>query len=70
MPNSTTQKNARGHDDVRSNNSYYKPFGGWVGFMHSYGLKPSDDDDVEEGKRIIEAFKEQDRQDDAQAGKK
>jgi len=38
--------------------------------MHSYGLKPSDDDDVEEGKRIIEAFKEQDRQDDAQAGKK
>ncbi|KAI0320152.1 hypothetical protein OF83DRAFT_656388 [Amylostereum chailletii] len=42
----------------KSNNS---PFGGWKGFMRSYGLKPEDLDDVEEGKKILEAFKEQDR---------
>jgi hypothetical protein len=39
----------------RSNNSYIK------GFMHSYGLKPWNDDDVQEGKQIIEKFKELDR---------
>ena len=46
-----------------STNSIYAPFGGWPGFMHSYGLKPSDLDDVEEGKRIVEGFKAIDKQD-------
>jgi hypothetical protein len=46
-----------------SNNSIYRPFGGWPGFMHSYGLKPSDPDDVEEGKRIVEGLKAIDKQD-------
>ena len=46
-----------------SNNSIYAPFGGWPGFMHSYGLKPWDLGDVEEGKSIVEGFKEIHRQD-------
>lgn len=47
----------------RSNNSIHQGFGGWNNFMHSYGLKPWNPDDVEEGKRIVEAFKEGDKQD-------
>jgi hypothetical protein len=71
MPkNSTSQNTTSDATGDQSNNSYYKPYGGWTGFMHSHGLKPWDDDDVEEGKRIIEAFKEHDRQDRAEAGKK
>jgi len=46
-----------------SHNSIYSSFGGWQGFMHSYGLKPSDLGDVEEGKRIVEGFKANDKQD-------
>ena len=55
----------------KSNNQYYQGFGGYNNFMHSYGLKPWDDDDVQEGKAIIEAFKEADRQEweDAQKNK-
>lgn len=40
-----------------SNYSIYKPFGGYHGFMASYGLKPWDLDDVEEGKAILEGLK-------------
>ena len=45
----------------KSDYQYYKDFGGFNNFMHSYGLKPWDHDDIQEGKRIIEAFREQDR---------
>ena len=45
----------------KSNADIYRPFGGWPGFMHSYGLKTWNTDDVEEGKQIVEAFKEQDK---------
>ncbi|KAF8876823.1 hypothetical protein BD779DRAFT_1559227 [Infundibulicybe gibba] len=45
----------------KSNNYYYESFGGWTNFMHSYGLKPWNDDDVEEGKQIVEGFKRQDK---------
>jgi hypothetical protein len=45
-----------------STNSYYTSYGGWQNFMHSYGLKPWDLDDVEEGKRIVQAFKDADRE--------
>jgi len=43
--------------------------------MRSYGLKPSDLDDVEQGKQIIEGFKRADKQQweeaqAAQGGKK
>ena len=44
-----------------SNADIYRSFGGWHGFMHSYGLKPSNLDDVEEGKQIVEKMKEHDR---------
>jgi hypothetical protein len=30
-----------------------KGYGGWTQFMMSYGLKPWDEDDVEEGKQIL-----------------
>ncbi|KAJ6035974.1 hypothetical protein N7540_000253 [Penicillium herquei] len=33
-----------------------KTYGTWADFMFSYGLKPWNDDDVEEGKRILQAF--------------
>ncbi|PHH69607.1 hypothetical protein CDD80_6617 [Ophiocordyceps camponoti-rufipedis] len=33
-----------------------KSYGGWTNFMHSMCLKPTNDDDAEEGKRILEAF--------------
>lgn len=45
----------------KSDYEYYKSFGGWVGFMHSFGLKPTDSDDVEEGRSILEGFKKVDR---------
>lgn len=44
-----------------SNADIYRPFGGWPGFMQSYGLKPWNLDDVEEGKQIVEKMKEIDR---------
>lgn len=47
----------------RSNNSYYAPYGGWIGFMQSHGLKHTDLDDVEEGKAILAKLKELDRYD-------
>ena len=55
-----------------SNNSIYQTFGGWPGFMHSHGLKPWNDDDVQEGKAIVAGMKAQHRQDwdDAQAALK
>jgi hypothetical protein len=46
-----------------SNNDIYRPWGGWQGFMHSHGLKPWNTDDVEEGKQIRDAMKEQHRRD-------
>ncbi|CDM33202.1 uncharacterized protein N7518_003826 [Penicillium psychrosexuale] len=33
-----------------------KSYGGWTRFMQSYGLKPWEDDDAEEGKKILEAL--------------
>jgi len=73
MPNKS--KSSTGSAYIpQTDSSYYKSFGGWPRFMHSYGLKPWDDNDVEEGKRIIETFKEQDRlqweEEQAQAGNK
>jgi hypothetical protein len=49
-----------------------KPWGGWYQFLLSYGLKPHNLDDEEEGKRILEAFREQDRREweEAQNSKK
>ena len=40
---------------------YFKHFGGWHGFMRSYGLKPHDDDDVYEAKQILQGMKDGDK---------
>jgi len=45
----------------KSNYQYYKDFGGFNNFMHSHGLKTYDHNDIQEGKAIIEGFREQDR---------
>lgn len=57
MPNPS----ASGTYVEKSTYSYYSSFGGWMNFMHSHGLKHYDLDDVEEGKRIVQGFKDQDR---------
>ncbi len=41
----------------KSDYQYDKAYGGWHGFMQSYGLKPYDPDDVQEGKDIIAGFR-------------
>ncbi|GJE99645.1 hypothetical protein PsYK624_159160 [Phanerochaete sordida] len=46
---------------AKSDSHYYKDFGGFNNFMASYGLKTYSHSDVQEGKAIIEAFREQDR---------
>ncbi|KAJ6017978.1 hypothetical protein N7451_001357 [Penicillium sp. IBT 35674x] len=37
-----------------------KSYGGWSQFMASFGLKPWDEDDAQEGKRILEGLAEND----------
>ena len=46
----------------KSDYAYYKAYGGFNNFMHMHGLKSWDHDDIQEGKRIIEAMREADRQ--------
>jgi hypothetical protein len=41
-----------------------KSYGGWTAFLQSFGLKPWESDDAEEGKRILEAFAQQDENED------
>lgn len=45
-----------------SDYSIYKEWGSYQNFMLSYGLKFWDADDRDEGKAIIQAFKDYDRQ--------
>lgn len=66
---SSSNSNNASSDGGRSNNSYYAPFGGWQGFMHSYGLKPWNDDDVAEGRAILEGMKAADREAEAENSK-
>ncbi|OQD67230.1 hypothetical protein PENDEC_c041G04586 [Penicillium decumbens] len=37
-----------------------KSYGGWTNFMLSFGLKPYNDDDLEEAKTILAAFASED----------
>ncbi|KAH6905532.1 hypothetical protein BKA70DRAFT_9070 [Coprinopsis sp. MPI-PUGE-AT-0042] len=46
-----------------SSNAIYQSYGGWPNFMHSHGLKPWDQDDVEEGRQIVDKLKEYHRLD-------
>ncbi len=45
----------------RTDYAICKPFGGFHRFMQSYGLKPWDDDDIAEAKRILEGMRDADR---------
>jgi len=45
----------------KSDYQYYKAWGGFNNFMRSYGLKPWDHDDIQEGKRIIQGMRDGDR---------
>jgi hypothetical protein len=63
MANNTSKASDSEQYVPPSDNSIYSPFGGWQGFMHSYGLKPWDLGDVEEGKRILQGLKANDKQD-------
>ncbi|KAH9002677.1 hypothetical protein EDB86DRAFT_2847478 [Lactarius hatsudake] len=42
----------------KTNYELTKPYGGMQGFMHSYGLKMWNDDDVQEAKAILDGFRE------------
>lgn len=61
MPDNKNSNTNSGAYVPKSDYHYYKNFGGFHNFMHSYGLKPWNDDDVQEAKSIIEAFREHDR---------
>ncbi|KAF9886148.1 hypothetical protein FE257_011973 [Aspergillus nanangensis] len=37
-----------------------KSYGGWTPFMQSFALKPSEKEDVQEAKQILEVFLEDD----------
>jgi len=55
----TSKSNAPSCDNPKPTlNSIYATCGGWYNFLLSYGLKPWNPDDVEEGKRIAEAMLE------------
>jgi hypothetical protein len=62
MANNTSKASESEQYVPPSDNSIYSSFGGWPNFMRSYGLKTWDLDDVEEGKRIVEAFKANDKE--------
>ncbi|EKM61260.1 uncharacterized protein PHACADRAFT_190408 [Phanerochaete carnosa HHB-10118-sp] len=70
MPKSKSKSESKSKKDSgseaparKSDYQYQKDFGGFNNFMHSYGLKTWDHDDIREGKAIIEAFREQDQKD-------
>jgi hypothetical protein len=53
---STSKSTKNSGRPKRSLNSIYDSFGGEQNFLMSYGLKPWDTDDLEEGNRIIQAM--------------
>jgi hypothetical protein len=46
-----------------------KGYGDWSSFMPSYGLKPWNFDDADEGKRILEGMVANDKEDEAEAAR-
>ena len=72
MPKQSSNANATTSSDdtsaTKSDYHYQKSFGGWPNFMQSYGLKTWDYNDAQEGKAIIDGFRQLDAA-DAEAGK-
>jgi len=64
----TTNSSSTSASAPKSDYAYHKAYGGYHGFMHSHGLKQYNDADVQEGKDIIEAFRQHDAA-DADGGK-
>ncbi|CAL1704117.1 unnamed protein product [Somion occarium] len=54
VPNPLSEQDIPLHTDAGF--SSYDSFGGYENFMHSYGLKPWEDDDIEEGQAIAEVL--------------
>jgi len=54
----TTSKSKSSGKPKPTLNSIYAGFGGWQNFLLSYGLKPYNDDDVQEGKKIAQTLLE------------
>ena len=67
MSGNTTSKSKSSGKPKPTLNSIYASFGGWQNFLLSYGLKPYNDDDVEEGKRIAQTLLEHDLEDWAES---
>jgi hypothetical protein len=68
MPNKSSASNTSTSNQSsgpKTNYAYTKPYGGTKGFMDSYGLKLSDDGDVQEAKAILDGFREIDAADAA-----
>ncbi|GJJ15809.1 hypothetical protein Clacol_010087 [Clathrus columnatus] len=58
--NGTTSKSTSSSRSSNSDYAIYKSYGGWQNFHHCHRLKPWDDDDLEEGKAIIQALRDAD----------
>ena len=76
MPKNNSKGQGKGGNSqqsaTKSSYAIHQSYGGSNNFMHSYGLKPWNHDDVQEGKAIVEAMKDADRQggEGEQSGKK
>lgn len=62
MSSSYSSAGEESADSELSNDSIYEEYGGMRNFMHSYGLKMYNDDDVEEAKAIATEMRRQDDQ--------
>ena len=67
MSGNTTSKSKSSGKPKPTLNSIYASFGGWQNFLLSYGLKPYNDDDVEEGKKIAQTLLEHNLEDWAES---
>ncbi|KAH9080426.1 hypothetical protein EDB83DRAFT_2215474 [Lactarius deliciosus] len=65
MPRKSSASNASASDadassGPKTNYELTKPYGCMQEFMHSYGLKTWDDDDIQEAEAIFDGFKKVD----------
>jgi hypothetical protein len=66
MPNKSSASNASASGALsgpKTNYAYTKPYGGMQGFMHSYGLKMYNPEDVRQAKALLDEFRKDDAAD-------